>query len=60
MADNKDTPIERYRSGGYGGMVPDERGPWLRESDVLELAAELKNSVDKQAGKWLLARLEAR
>lgn len=51
-------PLDRYRSGGFGGMVPDERGPWLRESDVLDLAAELKNTVDKQAGKWLLARLE--
>lgn len=46
MAESKVAQLTRYRTGGYGAMVEDDNGPWVRADDVLALLAAAKRSLD--------------
>ena len=59
MADEQrnTSPVQRFRVAGYGGVVQDDDGRYVRFDDVEDLARELMATQDKQAGKWLLEHL---
>ena len=51
--------LERYRPGGYGGMVPDEGGSWVRAEDVQDVLRRLEpHLVDRVLIARALALIE--
>lgn len=45
-------PLPRYRAGGFGAMVEDDHGPWIRYDDLTAWLEQLRAAlVAKLEGK---------
>lgn len=45
------TRLRRFRSGGYGQMVEDERGAFIRHDDLIDWLGELEAKLRAYEGR---------